>query len=84
MIGALDNGAKTADVLKEEEQPAKKFTVSPEAETALEQFQFKRAGQAQIFVQELLGKGILDPRMPLSELPAFLDEFRKKLMRGRE
>ena len=84
LTGALDRGAKTADALKETGQPAQKFTVSPEAETALEQFQFKRAGQAQIFVQELLEKGVLDPSMPLSELPAFLKAYQEKLMRGEE
>jgi hypothetical protein len=84
LTGALDNGAKTADALKETGQPAQKFTVSQEAETALEQFQLKRAGQAQIFVQELLEKGILNPSMPLSDLPAFLKAFQEKLMRGEE
>lgn len=83
---ALEKGAQDdiGEALPETEQPAQELIVSPDAEAGLEKFRLKQVSRAEVIIKELLEKGILDPAMPLNELPAFLQAYHEKLMRGEE
>jgi hypothetical protein len=80
---ALDKGAgqDPGEDLAGTVQPEQKFTVSPEAKAGLEKFRIKLIGHAEIIIKELLEAGILVPDMSSGELPAFLKDYREKLMK---
>jgi hypothetical protein len=60
------------------------ISVSGQAEKDLAKFELKLAGRSLIFIKELLEKekGRIDPQMPVSELPAFLEDYIKSLKKG--
>ncbi|HVY67301.1 MAG TPA: hypothetical protein VHA30_00165 [Patescibacteria group bacterium] len=63
---------------------AREIKTTPQAERGLDMFRARLSKRAAAFLREMMEKGMLDPQMTASELPAFLDELAKHFEQSEE